>query len=508
VLVGLTAPRAVAAQPAIGPALPGADPAIVRGYTLLHDGDRTAAIRHFTTLADANPNHLGARFGRAFAELETIAFDERLQPPYEARLDALIDDADRRHRANAEDVSAHFYLAQAYMLRATYRFEHDKGTWGAARDGASAKRYSESYLSKHPSDADAHLTLGLYNYFVDIIPRAFRILRFLLFLPSGDRTAGLRQIERAAASGGIFAFRAQMVLIEIYGSLEGRPADALALAERRHTQHPRNDDAADDLARLLAGPAFEERERAAGLYLEIIDRRAKDATPEGYERRYRALLALAGTRADQWRVQEAIDVLNAALASAPRAPEWIQPSLRLLRGNYRSLVNDPRAGDDSAAVLANADWKQWHQPARTQAEWITKRAANGEAATYAALIPGNRLALAGRWAEAKQLYDAIQAAPPHDAQVRFRRAHLQFLQGDAEAALPELIRLGNTRTAPTWLRAGALLDAARAHDLAGRRDAATRLYDHIVDEYEGERPADAARLGLIAPYRRPSPRGP
>ena len=38
---------------------------------------------------------------------------------------------------------------------------------------------------------------------------------------------------------------------------------------------------------------------------------------------------------------------------------------------------------------------------------------------------------------------------------------------------------------------------------AGMRADALKLYKRIVDDYENEAPANAARLGLIAPYRGP-----
>ena len=51
-------------------------------------------------------------------------------------------------------------------------------------------------------------------------------------------------------------------------------------------------------------------------------------------------------------------------------------------------------------------------------------------------------------------------------------------------------------------RVVALLIVARAEDLAGRRDAATRAYRRIVDDYEHESAVWPARVGLITPYTR------
>jgi hypothetical protein len=43
----------------------------------------------------------------------------------------------------------------------------------------------------------------------------------------------------------------------------------------------------------------------------------------------------------------------------------------------------------------------------------------------------------------------------------------------------------------------------RAHDLAGRREAAKRTYKALVDDFERESAVWPARVGLVTPYRRP-----
>jgi tetratricopeptide (TPR) repeat protein len=55
---------------------------------------------------------------------------------------------------------------------------------------------------------------------------------------------------------------------------------------------------------------------------------------------------------------------------------------------------------------------------------------------------------------------------------------------------------------PSWLKAAALLNLGWTHDLAGRRAEALKAYKRVVDDYEKEAAAGAARVGLISPYRR------
>src|SRR5262249_40884269 len=159
-----------------------------------------------------------------------------------------------------------FYLAQGYMLRGRFRVEQDKGVWSAARDAARARSHIEAYLQRYPEHGDAYLTLGLYNYYIDIAPTFVRFVRALLFLPSGSREQGLAQLERAATTGHWLAAAAREALVEIYGRYEQRPDLARATAEPLLVQHPDNVDFRFALADSLAHPAIEQYDRAAGEY--------------------------------------------------------------------------------------------------------------------------------------------------------------------------------------------------------------------------------------------------
>jgi len=135
-------------------------------------------------------------------------------------------------------------------------------------------------------------------------------------------------------------------------------------------------------------------------------------------------------------------------------------------------------------------------------KWMERRRASGEAATYVALIRGNRLAAERRWDEAAAAYEAVRRDHPDDSQVRFRIAALQFARGETDRAASAFSGLADSK-APDWIKAQALLYLGRAHDLAGRRADARKTYERIVDNYEHEGAARAARVGLVSPYRRP-----
>lgn len=481
-----------------------ADP-IAQGYDLLATGERLAAIQHFERIEASRPGDLAARFGALAGRHTRLEYDDSEQGLFEQRLDQLIADADARYRRSRQDDEALFYLAQGHMLRGGYRFEYGKGMWGAARDGAKAKTYSDAYVARHAEHADAYLTLGLYNYYVSLAPKLFRAVGWMLFLPAGDRAEGLRQIERAAASGHWFAPRATVLLMDIYGSTERRPAEALALGRQLRERYPRNDNVEFAIAALHLSPALEDRELAAAAYQRVIDRNRSGTNVDDVASRMRATIGLAGVRQEQWRLEEGIALLTSVIDSAITRPAWVLPQARLRRSNYLALLNDRSAAGDATAILADASMTDtWRRAARQQIAWIEKRSTSGEAPAYAALIPGNRLAGEERWHEARQEYARVAARFPGNPQVRYRLAWLTFASGEAERALPEMTALAASRGVPGWLKAGALLVVARAHDLAGRRDQARRTYQSIVDRHGDERPAAAAKLGLITPYTRPA----
>jgi len=493
VVVLLVACVAVAAES-------GAQDPVLAGYQQLYAGDLEAAHEHFAGLVAARPGDLAARFGDLMVLEERSDIDAALQPQFERKIDAFISDAERRHSRSATDDEALFYLTGAYLLRAQYRVANDKGVFGAARDGARMKKYAEAYIKRRPEHGDAYLALGVYNYYVDLAPAFFRVIRTLLFLPGGNRAEGLEQIERAYRQGNYFSFLAGLALTEIYGTFESRPDEGLAIGERLAKQYPDNPTPQFVLAALYLSPAIEDYEAAARRYEAVIAREGRRT--EARVSRYRARIGLAGARFQQWRLDDAIAALTQIIDAGPHTFRGTVPNALLRRGNYRALLDDPRAIDDARRVKANAAWKDFHKAADQQLAWIENRRRSGESALYAALVPANRLAVAGRWDEAAAIYERLRQQHPTDPQVPFRIGYLTFLRGDMERASTELTPLAEQKSSPSWLRAQALLHVARAHDVAGRRAEAKQLYNRIIDDYERETAAQAARVGLITPYQK------
>ena len=491
----VVAPAAALAQTPAG----ASDP-VLAGYLRFYNGDREGAYQHFAALRARDPGNLTLWYGQLFAHEARIETRPALKTSFEQEIDRFLATAEERYTRTHADSEALFSLANGYLLRSRHRLEHNNSVWGAARDAAKSKGYSDEYLKQHPEHGDAYLAAGLYNYYVDIAPTFIKMLRAILFLPAGNRSEGLKQVERAARDGNLFAPLASDVLTEIYGAFEGRMPDALRVAEQLQRRFPDNPDYRLDLARLYANPEVESFDSAEQHYTAVLAR-ATSASPEDLRAKYGATVGLADLRRAEWRLDEAVELLTPVVEAQVATPDWVMPSFLLRRANNRMLLNVPGAAEDARRVAGDKKMSAFHEAAERQLAAIRDRHPD-ESAIYAELIAGNRRVVEHRWSEAQADYDRIGAAHPDDWQVKYRVAYLEFERGRyAEAARGFEPIVATSARIPRWLRAAAMLNLAWTHDIGGRRADALKLYKKVVDDYEEQSAANGARLGLLAPYR-------
>jgi len=104
------------------------------------------------------------------------------------------------HIRQSESAEMQFYagmaeaaLARMYGLRSENR--------NAARSGVRAREHLLRAKTLDPDLADADFGLGLYNYYVDTLSAAAKILRFFMGIPGGSKQDGVRLLEHAIAQG-------------------------------------------------------------------------------------------------------------------------------------------------------------------------------------------------------------------------------------------------------------------------------------------------------------------
>jgi TolA-binding protein len=79
---------------------------------------------------------------------------------------------------------------------------------------------------------------------------------------------------------------------------------------------------------------------------------------------------------------------------------------------------------------------------------------------------------------------------------------MRFRKGETDGLAQEFEAVAEAKDSPDWLRAAALLQLGRVHDVSGRRADARKAYERVVDTYERESAAWPAKVGLVTAYQR------
>jgi hypothetical protein len=176
-----------------------------------------------------------------------------------------------RDPTNAE---AWFYLASSYAPLVQWQVLRGERL-GAARNANRTREALERALQLDPAMADAHFGIGVYQYYADVAPAAAKVVRWLLFLPGGDRVKGLQAIDTTRQSGQLLRGEAdfQRYVIDIW--YEHKPDEALAILRSLDARYPANPLFLQRIAELYDSYLHDTRASAAA-WQALIDRAARD----------------------------------------------------------------------------------------------------------------------------------------------------------------------------------------------------------------------------------------
>jgi tetratricopeptide (TPR) repeat protein len=315
-LTGLAAPNAAAQD------LPGltAVPELARAYDAIFNVQLDEVPR---LLAEA----CGPAPGEACQLLDAIALWWRIQldplnrsrdAEFRTRVDAAIVASEAWAEREPGRAEAWFYLGAAYGARVQWRVLRGERL-SAAFDGRRVKDALERALELDPGMDDAYFGIGLYHYYADVAPAAARMLRWLLFLPGGDRERGLEEMRRARAGGQLVRSEAdyQLHLIDIW--YEQQPLHALELLAGLRDRHPANPHFVQATAEIedvyLHDPAASLRTWQALLEAALDRRVAEPAMAETAAR-----LGMARQLERLSDTEQAIEQLRTVIEAKPAAP--------------------------------------------------------------------------------------------------------------------------------------------------------------------------------------------
>jgi tetratricopeptide (TPR) repeat protein len=213
---------------------------------------------------------------------------------------------------------AWFYNGGSYGTRVLLRGLREEYV-AAARDGKRIHDSLRQAVTLDPKLTDAYFGLGLYHYYAAIAPTAARVLRFLLLLPAGDRTGGLKEMEQTRTQGMLLRGEADYQLHLIYLWYERQTMRSLALVDGLRSRYPHNPVFYLRLANVQSD-YLKNHQAALQTYRLLFDaaRAGRVAAPSISD--VNARLGMAQEMAALCDTEQAIDQLRTVIAQRPGAP--------------------------------------------------------------------------------------------------------------------------------------------------------------------------------------------
>ena len=104
--------------------------------------------------------------------------------------------------------------------------------------GKRGDKYLKKALDYDPTQYDAYMGLGIYDYFTDTMSGVQAVLAALLI--HGDKVRGLKELHIAIDKSDHARVEAQTFLVEIYNAEEHTPEKALPISEALHKEFPQS----------------------------------------------------------------------------------------------------------------------------------------------------------------------------------------------------------------------------------------------------------------------------
>jgi tetratricopeptide (TPR) repeat protein len=215
-------------------------PALARAYNAILDADFASVRAHLGDECVERPvmcDVMGAVV--IWWRIALDPSDRSRDPQFLAQAEQAIAGAETWTAQQPGQAEAWFARGAAYSVRAQWRVAR-RERLAAARDGKRIKDALEQALAIDPDLHDAKFGLGMYRYYAAVAPAAFRVLRWMLLLPGGDRRGGLDQMLDARSRGTVLRGEADYQLHLVYLWYEQRHRDALAIVQQLQARYPRN----------------------------------------------------------------------------------------------------------------------------------------------------------------------------------------------------------------------------------------------------------------------------
>jgi tetratricopeptide (TPR) repeat protein len=141
--------------------------------------------------------------------------------------------------AKSDTAEMHVYAGMGWALKArVYALRGENRN--VARAGVNARTEMLRALELDPQLADATAGVGIYNYYVASLSPIVKMLRFFMGIPSGDKEAGLKQMEIGMNQGILLRVDVRFIFSKSLRQYDQKYEQALAIAEPLVARYPQN----------------------------------------------------------------------------------------------------------------------------------------------------------------------------------------------------------------------------------------------------------------------------
>ena len=214
-------------------------PELIAGIELMNNGQFLESHDTIKKYTVEHPKEARGLFLLALIKWKIMWISSYTQPERE-ELEKLINRTESYFSVRKDkDPNSLFFYTASIGLRASIATWENKW-WDAAQLGKTMKTDALTLVKLDPDNYDSYYLLGSYNYFADALPGYVKVFRTLLFLPSGNRTDGIKQLILANQKGSVTAGEAGRTLSIIYTYFEKQAEYGERMCTNVLTLYPEN----------------------------------------------------------------------------------------------------------------------------------------------------------------------------------------------------------------------------------------------------------------------------
>jgi tetratricopeptide (TPR) repeat protein len=173
---------------------------------------------------------------RILLDLDIESYDEL----FFQKIEDVIFNCERILEKDPSNIDALFFKGGAIGFRGRLRAYRE--SWlKAADDGREALPIVEQASLLDSNNVDVQLGFGIYNYYADVIPMQYPVLKpLMIFFPEGNREKGIEQLTNTALKGKYAKYEARYFLMTLYYTYENNPYKADEFANMLVLDFPNN----------------------------------------------------------------------------------------------------------------------------------------------------------------------------------------------------------------------------------------------------------------------------